>query len=216
MNAVSFCLYGQDPKYVVGAIRNACLMPSIYPEWEMHLWFDADVPLDAISQLTALRVKLHEMDGRFKQRMFYRLLIHDMAGVERYLIRDTDSRISLKEAAAVKQWIEAATVLHTIHDHPYHGRPVQGGLWGMWKERSVGPLPSMASLIEKSGLADIDKWGQDEEFLATYIWPLGRSSATQHGKVIPFPSDPDPNAFCGEILDENDTPNWKHRKMRRP
>ena len=33
MKLITFSLWGQDPKYLVGAIRNAELASEIYPDW---------------------------------------------------------------------------------------------------------------------------------------------------------------------------------------
>ena len=41
MKYVSFSLWGNDPFYNVGAIRNAELMPTIYPDWKMVLYYDS-------------------------------------------------------------------------------------------------------------------------------------------------------------------------------
>lgn len=214
MNAISFCLYGTNPKYLMGAVRNAELMPTIYPGWEMHLWFDCDVSLEVLSVLHLMHVELHEMDGRFNQRMFYRFLIHDFPSVERYLIRDADSRICVRESACVKEWIDSKMLIHTIHDHPYHTRPMLGGLWGLWKSPEF-PHPNMEQLIVKTQASSTDKYGEDEDFLMSEVWPKYQNSSMQHGWTQPFPKqNQDQASFCGEIFDEHEAPNLAHRAMR--
>ena len=47
-----------------------------------------------------------------------------------YLSRDLDSRFGKREAAAVEEWLQSGAAVHTMRDHPQHGVPLLGGLWG--------------------------------------------------------------------------------------
>ena len=47
-----------------------------------------------------------------------------------YLCRDLDSRFSKREAAAVGEWLQSSAAIHVMRDHPQHGAPLLGGLWG--------------------------------------------------------------------------------------
>lgn len=216
MNALSFCLYGANPKYLEGMLANAWLVPRVYPGWECHCWFENTVPSDYIVKLADLGVRLHLMGGGWKQRMFYRLLVHDLPNVSRYLIRDADSRISPREARCVAEWERSEALLHTIHDHPYHIRPIQGGMFGVWRERcQLGR--TMQSLV--ADWPSTDQWGRDEEFLSDVLWPLLKHSFCEHGHrriIASADSDEDPAAFIGEIYDAQGRPaHPEHRAMRR-
>ena len=37
---ISFCLWGNDPKYTVGALRNAELAKTIYPDWKTRFYIE--------------------------------------------------------------------------------------------------------------------------------------------------------------------------------
>lgn len=156
------------------------------------------------------------MDLGWRQRMFYRFLIHDVPGVDRYLIRDADSRISMRERRCVDQWIASGKILHTIHDHPYHIRPIQGGMFGIWRKEFPHTF-NMKTLVCQ--WADEDKWGVDEAFLEALIWPKVKHSVCEHGRINPIPGsdgDDDPQAFVGEIYDANGKPaHPEHRAMRK-
>jgi len=52
---ISFSLWGNKPKYCVGAIRNAELAPEIYPGWLCYFQLDYSVP-------QAIEEKLQEME----------------------------------------------------------------------------------------------------------------------------------------------------------
>lgn len=169
-----------------------------------------------LETLIKLGVKLHPMGLPWKQRMFYRLLIHDVPGVDRYLIRDADSRISMRERRCVDEWIKSCAILHTIHDHPYHIRPIQGGMFGIWRSQFE---PDMLPLIVANRPGPmIDRWGMDEDFLEQAVWPLVRHSVCEHGRSNPIiDHDPDdPQAFIGEIYDAQGRPEHpEHRAMRK-
>lgn len=198
-------------------IQNAWLMPRIYPGWECHVWVGDDITLTLAQILLDLGCTLHTMGRGWKQRMFYRFLIHDEPGVERYLIRDADSRISAREARCVEEWIASGKACHSIHDHPYHIRPLQGGMFGIW--RSALNWPGNRTMHERiAAWANDDRWGRDEEFLHAEIWPLVRGSCFEHGHEHPIVErDPnDPGAFIGEIYDANGRPaHPEHRAMRK-
>lgn len=57
-NIVSFSLWGADPRYVRGALRNADLMPEIYPGWKARFYLDATVPREAVAQLERLSAEV--------------------------------------------------------------------------------------------------------------------------------------------------------------
>ena len=50
--------------------------------------------------------------------------------VELFASRDLDSRISAREAAAVKEWQEDSNEpIHAMRDHPAHGTSLLGASW---------------------------------------------------------------------------------------
>ena len=62
--------------------------------------------------------------------MFWRFLVADDPTVDRWIVRDSDSRLNPRERFAVEEWIQSGKVMHTIRDHPNHERPMNGGLIG--------------------------------------------------------------------------------------
>ena len=44
MKLITFSLWGQDPKYTHGALRNAELAKEIYPGWKCRFYLGASVP----------------------------------------------------------------------------------------------------------------------------------------------------------------------------
>merc|ERR1712018_1118233 len=51
--------------------------------------------------------------------------------VDVVLVRDLDSRLSAREAAAVTDWLnDTQFAVHVMRDHPSHSWPMLGGMWG--------------------------------------------------------------------------------------
>ena len=44
---ISYGLYGANPRYVVGVLRNAELAPLVYPGWKVRVYLDRTVPAEA-------------------------------------------------------------------------------------------------------------------------------------------------------------------------
>lgn len=55
---ISFGLYGNDDRYLDGAIQNAQLLPKIFPGWDMRVYHDASVDEDVLKDLKNLGVEL--------------------------------------------------------------------------------------------------------------------------------------------------------------
>lgn len=192
-------------------------MAHFYPGWEMHIWIDSTTILaSTMRALMDWGALLHDKDPRIPAWMFQRFLVHDLPTVERYLVRDCDSRFSIREKACVDEWESCKTLLHTIHDHPYHkGTTIMGGLWGYWKAGDPNPF-SMLDLMIASRWSKDSSYGADQNFLAESIWPLAKHSCTQHGKTLPIlcKNESDSQSFCGEIIDADGKPNMSHRALR--
>lgn len=106
---ISFGLYGEDPKYMEGAIQNAILIRDIFPDWVARFYvLDSvdDKVLDSLVDLGAEIVMEPSSEGSIVG-MFWRFVVADDPSVERYMIRDVDSRLNYREALAVEEWIQS-------------------------------------------------------------------------------------------------------------
>ena len=52
--------------------------------------------------------------------MFWRFLALNDPLVDIFIVRDTDSRINIREERAVNEWLESDKLLHVMRDHPHH------------------------------------------------------------------------------------------------
>jgi len=128
---ISFSVWGTNPKYAEAAYQNLLLQPEIYPDWICRFYMDETVP-------SSLRTKLEEggaeivmmppSDGNYG--LFWRFEPLKDTTIERFIVRDSDSRLNIREATAVKEWEESGKEFHIMRDHPQHGAKICGEMWG--------------------------------------------------------------------------------------
>ena len=174
---ISYCLYGSDPRYAGGAIRNLPLAAKYFPGWEVRVYHDDSVPETVLGPLRGLGANLVPMSGSGKiEGMFWRFHVAADPNVDVYIVRDSDSRLSEREAAAVQEWLDSGEPFHVIRDHPAHGvHAVSGGLWG-GRKRIDGILDAM----NDRGVAK-ESYLDDMVFLANFVWPIMvRDGVFQH------------------------------------
>jgi hypothetical protein len=199
---ISFSLWGQDPKYTVGAIRNSELSKEIYPGWECHFYIGDGVPRDVIDTLS------HDnpvviMDGSGWNATFWRFLSAEKADV--FISRDTDSRLNPREKAAVNEWLASDKDFHIMRDHPYHKTEILAGMWGCRN----GILKGIRDMIFNYDMGSYDQTYQnDQNFLRDVIYPIVKDNSMVHDEFFekkPFPT-PRINSqdFVGQVYDENE------------
>ena len=148
---ISFSLYGDDPRYVDGAIENAFLVREVYSRpWKMRVYYDSTVPAGLLDTLRRLDVEVIDMTASsLPNRMCWRFLPASEPGVARFLSRDIDSRLSAREALAVSEWERSGLPFHVMRDHPSHcHEPILGGMWGA----VGGAVSDMADLLRRDAL----------------------------------------------------------------
>ena len=176
---ISFSLWGGDPNYNVGAVENAKLALSFYPEFEC--WFythKQSTPEGTITQLKAFKntkiifkdVPLGPCNTLYKYGFYRRLMRKvfskydtldackpmtwrfeaiDDPDVEIMLSRDTDTRILPREKLAVEEWLSSGKSFHIMRDHPYH---CMGGMkipGGMFGTKKLKDISSWKERIRE-------------------------------------------------------------------
>jgi len=172
MNAIiSFSLYGHAPLYCEGALRNVVLAKSVYPGWPCRFYIDDTVPVRYVNvlerrgaQIVHVAKSLGPMYGRY-----WRFWPAADPTTDRFIVRDADSRLNLREKAAVDEWIRSGKSFHVTRDHPQHGVRILGGMWGGVR----GKLPDIAALIDRWGL--FARQGENQQFMSEVVHPhMGR------------------------------------------
>ena len=210
MKYISFSLWGDNPIYNIGSIRNSELIKFIYPNWKMILYYDNSVPKETIEKLIKNDVECIDVSDLNIYGMFWRFFACDIEDSEYVCFRDCDSRISFREYFAVKEWMESKKTLHVMRDHPAHGVPygnnemgILGGMWGI-KAKQV-PMTDMVLKFNK----DIKLgYGSDQTFLKT-IYKVFQNNRCTHDDFFekkPFTIKRDNGRFIGERININEKP----------
>ncbi len=204
VNCLSFSLYGSATIYCRGAIRNAELAPEIYPGWTVRFAVDASVPPDVVERLRALGcevVLMHKSLGP-EYGKFWRFLVAAEPTIEHFVCRDADSRLNVREKAAVDEWLASGLTFHVMRDSIHHSRRMMSGMWG----GVGGAIPDIARRIDEWGR--YERWGDSDAFLSETVWPLVadrclcHDSGNHFGDARPFPDHPPLTGTCfvGEIV----------------
>lgn len=211
---ISFSLWGNNPIYTIGAIRNAELAQEIYPDWTCRFYIGKSTKIPIIRSLMEKNnTELYIMneEGNWNG-MFWRFLAADDPSVDIMISRDTDSRLSFREKQAVDEWLTTDKVVHIMRDHPYHKIEMPGGMWGFQKTRYKSFLPIRSNL---NNYKKENCWQTDQRFLTTNIYPILWRTAetfehdeffTEFGPTNPFPTPRENREFVGQQFDESDKP----------
>jgi hypothetical protein len=176
IRVIGYSLWGADPTYNIGAIRNAQLALYVYPKWEC--WFYIHIPTVPQSTISELRkypnVKIIEKTD-FDAPRTWRFEPIDHPHVQVLISRDTDTRILLREKLAVEEWLSTDKSFHIMRDHPHHEMKIMAGLFGTKK---------LAGVIWRDQIVkykcDANSRDHDQDFLRDYIYPLVKTSSLVH------------------------------------
>ncbi|WP_179166217.1 tetratricopeptide repeat protein [Azospirillum agricola] len=168
LDVVSFSLWGSLEIYCGGAIDNARRIARDLPGWRCRFYHDDSVPAHILAELASLGAELIGMprNAVSGQGLFWRFLAADDPTVRRFLCRDCDSRITARERATLREWLESGQPFHAMRDHVMHMELIQGGLWG----GTAGLLPPVGPTIDAFTANRSSRWN-DQHFLAEWLWP---------------------------------------------
>jgi len=211
MNIISFSLWGNKPKYTIGAIKNAELAQKIYPGWICRFYIDNTVPNEVINALQLLSNTeiIHKNISGNWTSMFWRFESSFDKNAKLIIFRDTDSRLSNREKIAVDEWINSDKTFHIMRDHPYHKFPILGGMWG-YKNNNKYPMQILLESFNKT-----DNYGTDYKFFAEQLYPLIGDDKIVHDEFFdkkPFPSIRQGTEFIGDVFDENNLRHPEYQK----
>jgi hypothetical protein len=217
---ISFSVWGSNPKYARAAYANLLLQPIIYPEWICRFYIDETVPKDIVSLLEkdAEVVMMPKSDGCYG--LFWRFEPLKDSTINRFIVRDSDSRLSLREAAAVKEWEDSGKEFHIMRDNPQHNAFICGGMWGATSEfiEKIKDAydKELEIYLKKLTFQELYKsrgkyFNTDQPFLWKYIWPRIINSHIAHIKDLPnlrftgkeklFPIENSDGTFIGQPIE---------------
>ena len=214
---LSFTLYGTNPRYTVGAVKNAILAARIYPDFLVRFYFGSDVPRQTLTTLGIMpNVEIFKVDGyhgAFSNA--WRFLAFSDPDVEIAIMRDADARITVREKIAVDEWFRSGIEYHSMKDHPtgHKSFPINAGMWGGKTEG----LRHMKEIMQDFRARKMENgFAADQAFLAFRVAPLVYKSMMIHDsfnetsvtapsirKSFPVPLTNFAN-HVGAAMDEND------------
>jgi len=202
---ISFSVWGDNPKYTLGAVRNAELTPEIYPGWISRFYLGTSVDagiVKILQNLPSTEIVIMPEAGNWTG-MFWRFYPASEDDVEVMVSRDSDSRIDEREKLAVDQWLESGKSLHIMRDHPEHTSLIMGGMWGV----RGGVIKNIRGLIDEYQKGNF--WQVDQNFLNAVIYPQLKDDAFVHDEYQNyeqikhnFPSQRHGRDFVGQRVSE--------------
>ena len=215
---ITFSLWGDNSTYNIGAIKNAKLALDFYPEFECWFYIHKEtVPIYTIEELSKIsNVKIIFKEGNIqneicKPRMWRYEAIDDV-DVELMLVRDTDTRILLREKLAVDDWINSNKVFHIMRDHPHHAFLILAGMFGTRKISQIKSWKDIITLYKP-----LDNRMYDQDFLKEFIYPVIINDCVIHASFFniepeckPFPIKYDEYRFVGEYVYHDESRSSEH------
>lgn len=190
---ISFSLWGDDVKYIQGAIENAKIAKSVYPGWETHITIHYGVEKDTVSILRDLFNTVTIYDGPSDYSgLFRRFDVMLDENIDVCVFRDCDARLCDKSFQAVKEWLASDKQIHAMRDTGIQSTPIMGGMWGVKREGhiSLSTLNRMINRLCESS----DKYGYgSDEFVLRHVAKAFHKHilAHSHRKIKAYPFDVD-------------------------
>jgi len=177
--------------YLEGALHNIQGARLYYPDWIVRIYvFGLSETVEALllessnnAELVRCRAS-SPLNISSSRKMTARFLSYDDPDTMYMISRDLDSRFNPRELFAVNEWISSGAHFHVMRDHDQHDVPVLGGMFGIRRGALTGKVPSMTDLLssafaqEPNGITGMR--GEDQSFLAKYVWPLVSSNTITH------------------------------------
>lgn len=159
-NVISMCLWGSNPRYTNGAIRNAQLAPVVFPGWTLRFYIpppDAKVPtyripLNIESKLLSLGAEVRYTKLTYKDSKHCKFLVTTESDIDAFIIRDPDMRLTDRDAKVVAEWMASNKTVHCIRDNP---RELRAG--EMLSHSLLGGKPNLFEQNTDSRLSSVIK-----------------------------------------------------------
>jgi hypothetical protein len=193
-NIIAYSLWGNQPRYHVPLLENARIRPHLFPAWTIRVYHDHSVDPAYLTQLAAHGVQLRTMalpPGVAAHRvLLWRFEAIADPGVTRFLIRDADSLLTVKERVAVDAWLRSDFHFHAMRDWYSHTDLLLAGMWG----GVGGILPNPAALMRAYTFWRMENDHIDQDLLSETVWPSIRRNVLIHDSIfqpclgsLPFP-----------------------------
>ena len=188
VNVISFCVYGERTKYLIGMKENIKFGQKYFKGWKIRVHYNNTVPEEYINEyikMGAECIKCYNIgnDEMNWEGMVWRLLPLDDKNVDFWISRDADSRLDDRDKNLVEEWMNSNKTLHCIRDHHCHYHQIMGGMYGInnrlfhnrYKFDSVKKIINDLYIIHKEA-----KYNIDQLFLNNKLWNLLKDDVIAH------------------------------------
>jgi hypothetical protein len=168
------------------AILNARAARFIYVAWICTFFIDDSVPEEVVRASSSEGARLLKVNGLPVDPFgtFWRFLVADDPEVDRYIVRDADSVVNIRECVAVQKWLASDRHFHVMWHNYDHGELILAGTWGGVR-RALPPIVPWARQYLASR-ADLLGRTADQEFPRDQVWPSIRTSVMTHDSQFTF------------------------------
>jgi hypothetical protein len=222
MKVFSLSLFGNNPIYTIGTIKNVILIKELFPGWEVFVYTDKQKEDKIIEELIILGCIIRYESNQRWYNSTWRFKAITEKGVDVMVCRDSDSRISERDVAAIDEWLKSDYDYNIIRDHPIgHHWKMNAGMWGAKKNNFIITIDALLEGYKKSNPQLLNHKNFDQLFLRDIIYPKIVDNSLIHDEYYgyevnakPINHDRKSNdfKFIGESIDENDIPRGEQRK----
>jgi len=219
-NIIAFSLWGDNPMYWVGALRNIELAKEYYPGWICRFYIDKESRTDLIESIKGDNVEVILLNcdknkktsniERFNHPGLFWRFLSLSENYDCILFRDCDSRITEREVIAVSEWLKSDKDFHIMRDHPYHQVPILSGMWGS-KNNSLSNINDLLNeweIFPNKGRYN----AEDQDFLGQLIYPIMNGKTLEHSEfginygqpIYNFSKNRENYEFVGDVFDQNE------------
>jgi hypothetical protein len=222
MKVFSFSLFGNDPIYTIGTIKNVDIIKDLFPEWGVFIYTDKDESNGIIQELIkkGCVIRYESNQNWFNSTWRFKAITEDNVSV--MVCRDSDSRISTRDVAAIDEWLESDYDYNIIRDHPIgHHWKMNAGMWGAKKTEFILDINNKLQRYHQNNTTLTGHKNFDQFFLRDVIYPNIVDNSLIHDEYYKYESNAKPInhdrksndfKFIGESIDENDKPRGDQRR----
>lgn len=183
-NIIAYTLWGNSQRYVIPLMENLRLIGHLFPGWTARIYLDDTVPAVVQQEFVKLGGQVVQMTlppglpGH--RRLLWRFAVVADPAVRRFLVRDADSLLTVKERVAVDAWLASSFHFHVMRDFYTHTDLMLAGMWG----GVGGILPDPETLMAHFRGWRAEGNHVDQDLLSELIWPSIRGHCLVHDSVF--------------------------------
>ena len=213
VNVFSLCLFGSQEKYWKGLLKNIELIQQKFTDWETWVYLGDNIPAFVLQTLqTNPSVQCIPTGQQGMINKVYRFFPIDSPNVDICIIRDTDSRIYVRDEVCIREFLKSPHQFHIIRDHPNHFHKIMAGMFGIKKGALNESIQQLYANWKNEHFKN-DFW-DDTHFLTHVIYPRVVLQSLIHDQTqqfepphmktaIPWPIE-DGNYFIGQVYEFNE------------